>query len=103
MKRCTDCGGIGRSYTEQSGFILTHCCTCYIKCTNCGKRTSTHTAYWASDARKAAEKEWEQVTCQGCTYLVDYPGGSTECTRGLDLTLCHFNKANIRPCKEVRH
>ena len=57
MKKCKFCGGIGEAHTEQVHMFGGS--ECYIRCTKCGYTTETQFAFWASDARKRADREWE--------------------------------------------
>lgn len=57
MRRCKYCGGIGAAHTSQISCFGGS--KCYIRCEECGYTTNTYEAFWASDARAKADKEWE--------------------------------------------
>ena len=55
MKICKKCGSSARCETNRDLFESES----QIICNHCGRRTTRHYAFWASDAAEEAKKEWE--------------------------------------------
>lgn len=55
LKKCSLCGGNAASHTGRD-FISAYC---YIKCKQCKAQTQVKYGFWASDARKNAEEDWD--------------------------------------------